>query len=171
MSNVTPKRYTKKDTKKKIPKKIYTEKKYYKKYYTIESCFSCPAASAKKKENHKKIQDTNVATSWRGVAWPETGIGSGPGPVLASPTQGNWNSWESVATVSATSVTTANNVSERYASSSRYRYIYTARNYSAPSSSLPALSFSPFSLSLLPFINCAWPTLLARNCNRCALFL
>lgn len=97
-----------------------------------------------------KIQDTNVATSWRGAAcdWDWACALRHPpkaieilGKVLQLCLQPQ----------RALQVTTANNVSERYASSSsnsyRYRYIYTARNYSARNNSLPVGCFS-FSLSL-----------------------
>lgn len=132
--------------------------KYTQKYRTlcaIESCFSCPVAAASaQKIKWYKLQDTFVATSSLGVAWlgcvfwalrhPPKAIGI-LGKVLQQ--------------LLATSVTTANNVSS---STYRYRYIYTARNYSAKTthfprgylSFLPTLSLptSPLSFSLLSIV-------------------
>lgn len=124
-----------------------------------------------------KLQDTFVATSSLGVAglrlWalrhPPKAIG-----ILRKVLQ----------QLLATSVTTANNVSSRYARRQHLQiqiHLHGAQ-LQRENNSLPegfTLFLRPLSLSLqyslsplYPlFFNCAWPTLLERNCNRSALFL
>lgn len=131
------------------------------------------------------IQATRYICSYK-FAW--RGFAASLG--LASPTQGNRNSEESVATTAcnlsdnrkqciqqiraaaaAAALTDTDTFTRRAITARKQLTSRGVHSLYAPSLSLPSilcLSLSP----LYPlFFNCAWPTLFERNCNRSALFL